>query len=845
MDADRIGTGPAMPHSRMEPSLSRLSSALAQAGLELPSGPAWDGFLADIGCALDERDAAQLECVRYQSLVAHLKEVVFQIDREGCWSFLSPAWTTLTGFTTEESLKRPFLDHMHPDDKGRYLNVLTYALETGEDTVRGEFRFLTRSGAPIWMEVYNRITAGPDGVIIGVSGTLDDITERKRSEAVLTTITSRLRALIENMQAGILVETQDREIALTNETFCAQFGIPVPAHMLSGNDAAEMFEMCLEQAQDASAADQIRAILEAGTAVSGVEWPLRNGRVLSMDFVPITVGSDFQGRFWQFHDVSERKWAEEMLTHAATDLEAKNTELAHARDQAIQLAGMKSEFLANMSHEIRTPMNGVIGMTALLLDSDLKPEQREYAETVRSSAESLLRLINDILDFSKIEAGKLLIENIPYDVENVLEDVLAVVGVKAHAKNIELVTYLSPQVPAKTQGDPGRLRQILTNLTDNAIKFTQEGAVEIRVGLQPGLDAQSPKLRVEVVDSGVGMSPEVVAKLFQPFSQGDSSTTRQYGGTGLGLAICRKLCGLMGGEIGVESQPGAGSTFWFTLELTPLSPQAELGGGNDARIAPVILCGLPAAAARSAERQLRAWGVQVHVFGRDFDGSMALDSSVVVFGPTLDDAARAFQKVVLEKASENGPRAVLLVSLYSFMERTEGGRQGFREFVTLPLRPSHLRKLVLQAPQALIAQAEVKPVAAQEILPFRLLLVEDNPVNQKVGRAMLGRLGYRCDIVDNGAESVKLALKGGYDLILMDCQMPGMDGFEATQRIREGQGAECRTPIIAMTANAMQGDRERCLDAGMDDYIPKPVTLESIQTTLKQWLHAPSSEDRP
>ncbi|HWQ10622.1 MAG TPA: PAS domain S-box protein, partial [Holophaga sp.] len=453
---------------------------LREAGQAVPSGPEWDGFLEAVGRALDDagREPAQ-ELARYQSLVAHLKEVVFQIDREGRWSLLNPAWTDVTGFPEKESLGQPFLGYMHPEDKGRYLNALTYAMETGGDTVRGEFRFATKDGGHRWVELYNRITTDRGGVVVGVSGTLNDVTERKRSEAVLATITSRLRALIENMQAGILVETQDREIALINETFCTMFEVPVPAYMLVDSSATELLEMCLERAGDpGGSAARLASILAEGVACNGIEIALKDGRVLSMDFVPIAVGTDFYGHFWQFHDITERKRAEAELKQAAEQLEWKNWELAQARDKALELSDLKSDFLANMSHEIRTPMNGIIGMTGLLLETSLTDEQRDYAETVRSSADSLLRLINDILDFSKIEAGKLTLEHIEFDFQEVLEDMLAVVGVKAHAKGVALLPFLAPDVPLKVKGDPVRFRQVLTNLVDNGIKFSTRGAVE-------------------------------------------------------------------------------------------------------------------------------------------------------------------------------------------------------------------------------------------------------------------------------------------------------------------------------------------------------------------------------
>ncbi len=826
-----------MPHPQLEAHLDRL----AEAGVSLPAGPAWDAFLAAMDQAFTQAaDGPCQDLSRYQSLVAHLKEVVFQIDREGRWSLLNPAWTAVTGFPVEESLGQSFLGTMHPEDKGRYLNALTYAMETGEDAVRGEYRFVTKGGAHRWVELYNRITTDQGGVVIGVSGTLNDITERKRSEAVLATITSRLRALIENMQAGILVETQDREIALINETFCKLFQIPVPAHLLVESSAAELLAMCLEQVQDAAEEERrLLAILEEGVIRNGIEFSLRDGRVLSMDFVPIAVGTDFYGHFWQFHDITERKRAEEELTQAAEQLEWKNWELAQARDKALELSNLKSDFLANMSHEIRTPMNGIIGMSGLLLETSLTEEQREYSETVRSSADSLLRLINDILDFSKIEAGKLALEHIEFDFLEVLEDLLAVVGVKAHAKHIELLTFLGPEVPLKVKGDPVRFRQVLTNLLDNAIKFTSQGAVEVRIHVSERT-TEGILLRVEVKDAGVGMRPEVVERLFQSFFQGDSSTTRQYGGTGLGLAICRRLAELMGGAIGVESQLGAGSTFWFTLRMDALAdPPAPIGAKPL-----VFLCGLSTDAYQVVKQQLGAWGVDARFLAPVPESLETLKScpkAVILCGLAEGPPGWRFFES-LHRAEVLGVlRSVLLVPLYGSTERTEGTRVGFKEFLTLPMRPSHLRSLVEGALPAR-SQGEARTITAVPVqarsMGWKILLVEDNPVNQRVALAVLGKLGYQADLAANGAEAVTATAARPYDLVLMDCQMPVMDGFEATRRIREAQAGARRVPILAMTANAMQGDRERCLQAGMDDYIPKPVTLDALRVALQRWLPA-------
>jgi PAS domain S-box-containing protein len=770
--------------------------------------------------------AARAEADRFRALVDHLKEAVFQIDRHGQWSFLNRAWTELTGFTVEECLGRPFLGSLHPADNPRYLNMLTYAVDTGQEAFEGEFRIPTKGGEVKWVEANQRIAYDASGVVLGVSGTLNDITERKHTEIVLRMATSRLRALIENMQAGILVETEGRKIALLNETFCWMFQVPVPAHVLVESETLDLLEACLPLLESPDSflarADEVAA---ARKPVLGEELQLKDGRILSRDFVPILVGEDYLGHLWQYHDITERRRAELKLEEAAR-------ELAVARDRALELSGLKSEFLANMSHEIRTPMNGIIGMTGLLLETPMEAEQRQYAETVRSCGESLLTLINDILDFSKIEAGKLQLEFLDFDLLTVLEDVTAVLGVKAQAKGVELGIFVDPATPLAVAGDPTRFRQILTNLMDNALKFTHEGAVEVRVRPQVQ-EAGQVLLKVEVRDSGIGMRPDVVDRLFSSFFQGDSSTTRKYGGTGLGLTISKRLTELMGGGIGVESVQGEGSTFWFTLRLKVRDHQAPLRPLSGE----ALLVGLPPAAARLILEQLRAWGLDPQTPSDGVDLAAWLRAvrrpgALLLAGPDALDAALS---------GGEGCTVALASPLYQPELREAAGRQGVKAFLTLPARPSHLRALLESGSTVtgLPARAVAAGTPAAPV-DVRVLLAEDNLINQKVALTMLRRFGIQADVAATGGEALDALVGVSYDLVLMDCQMPEMDGFEATRRIRERERGTRRLPVVAMTANAMVGDRERCLEAGMDDHIPKPVRVADLHRALARWLPAGS-----
>jgi len=779
--------------------------------------------LSDAVSGLEARLAAvQAEADRYRTLVEDLKEVIFQIDRQGQWLFLNPAWTELTAFSVAECLGRPFLDFLHPADNPRYLNMLTYAVDTGQAVFEGEFRIPTKGGEVKWVEAHQRIAYDEAGVVLGVSGTLKDITERKHTEIVLRVATSRLRALIENMQAGILVETGGRKIALLNETFCRMFQVPVPAHVLVESDTRDLLEECLPLLVDRKAfLVRIEAMAQVRKPVQGEEFELTDGRIMALDFVPIAVGEEYLGHLWQFHDITERRRAELKLEEAAL-------ELAVARDRALELSGLKSEFLANMSHEIRTPMNGIIGMTGLLLDTPLSVEQHQYAETVRSCGEALLTLINDILDFSKIEAGKLLFENLDFNLLSVIEDVQAVLGVKAQAKGVELGVFVDPATPLAVVGDPTRLRQVLTNLMDNALKFTHEGSVEVRVRPE-ATEAGQTLLRMEIRDTGIGMKPEVVDRLFTSFFQGDKSTTRKYGGTGLGLTICKRLAELMGGDIGVSSVPGEGSTFWFTLRLGVRGAPLPL----PSRPAAVLLAGLPPAAGRLIREQLEAWDLHPKVAPPEMDLAVWLrevggPDALILVGPEALPAALA----------AGGEAAIVFTSpLYRPELREAAARQGVQAFLTLPARPSQLRDLLSPAAPVLGQSSATAPSFAETVpAQVRVLLAEDNLVNQKVALIMLKKLGLEADVVATGIEALDALLGVSYDLVLMDCQMPEMDGFEATQRIRERERGQRRLPVVAMTANAMVGDREKCIEAGMDDHIPKPVRMEVLHQTLSRWL---------
>lgn len=528
-------------------------------------------------------------------------------------------------------------------------------------------------------------------------------------------------------------------------------------------------------------------------------------------------------------------------------------DLGVARDDAREASRLKSEFLANMSHEIRTPLNGVLGMTGLLLASPIDNEEREYAEMAQRSGESLLGIINDILDFSKIEAGRLELESVDFELRDVVESAVNMFGEQAAAKGIELTASIARDVPRVVSGDPTRLRQVLVNLVGNAMKFTQKGEINVSA-TSMGNIGENLMAKFEVTDTGPGITPEDYERLFESFTQADSSTTRQHGGTGLGLAISKQLVILMEGKIGVDSAVGKGSTFWFTLPLTSRPddalpnelPRHSLAGSH------VLVVDDNATNCAVLEGQLSLWGAIGTI---ENNGADALNA--------LREAARREQPFVvalidhqmpgmngIELASEirndpeiSGTHLVLLTSSQEYGSLRASREIGVNAYLTKPVRSSALYRCINTMIGSAIAASpsttSYSETSKDSSALGTILIAEDNLVNQKVAKGMLTRMGFDVDLAANGSEAVEATTARSYDIILMEVQMPGMDGCEATRIIRESEKGMKRTPIIAMTAGVMKGDRERCLDAGMDDFVSKPVDWSSISDVFAQWIHAP------
>jgi len=762
--------------------------------------------------------------------------------------YYSPGLWTMLGYKPGSISATPeaWTALIHPEDLPGYRAAIEEQLAGSTTFVEPEYRVRTATGEWRWLHFRAKtVTRTASGTPARIIGTLQDITPRKEAEQALRLSQAATRKL------SLVASSTDNIVIIASASGTVEW-------------VNESFERTLEyQLADVLGKNPADFMVGPDTnprTLRRIQAALARGEGLTTDVVNYSKS----GRKFHLHlevqparnDAGELENFIAVLADITSRVETEHT-LRRAKSEADAASRAKSEFLASMSHEIRTPMNGVIGMTSLLLDTKLDHEQRDYVSTIRTSGEALLTIINDILDFSKIESGKMELERLPFELSVCIEDALDLLSVSAAAKRLELAYHIEDDVPSWIQGDLTRLRQVLVNLVNNAIKFTPAGSIAVtaRRVPSPGVSAAIPDaltLEFSVADTGIGIPPDRMHRLFRPFSQVDSSTTRRFGGTGLGLAICHRLCTLMGGDIKVSSTVGSGSTFTFTIftEAIPVPPgwgltemPARLNYG------PVLCLDDHPVTRRRIQTFLQSWGARPNCVGSYAAASDALAEEIAPVAVILDhdfisrEEARSLRTALVQ----SDVPILLMISAGQSSELLEPftGRPATAT-TTKPLRTPSLvrgiRSLFGAMPESIspFTSHVAERLLAHDI-PLDILLAEDNPVNQKVALRFLERLGYRADAVGNGLETLNALEARRYHLVLMDLQMPEMDGLEASRQIRSRLPADRQPKIIALTANALRGDRELCLDAGMDDYITKPVKLQEIADAIRR-LFGPSSE---
>jgi PAS domain S-box-containing protein len=776
---------------------------------------------------------------------------VWHLDLRSNMMSLSPGAAFLSGFErTPIEIARPELsDKIHPEDRDVPIDATRRAIEA-RDVYKADFRMLRPDGGLRWVRSEGRVDRNEQGDATRMTGAIIDLTREREFDAELRTAAERMSLAEETAGFGVW------EVDLLLQTVTISEGL----RRLNGLPETGSNTFTL-QAFNRAADDRehIEAVMAAGDQafLSGqpfdIEVRLRrpDGEVR---------WQRIQGRP---HYKNGQPWR---LVGATLDITKEiemRASLEAARENAEAAARAKSDFLANMSHEIRTPMNGVMGMTGLLLETELTAEQRDYAETVRNSSDALLTIINDILDFSKIEAGKLLIDRAPFDLRRVVEEVAELLAQQADAKGIDLVVHYTTGAPAWFEGDADRLRQVLMNLVGNAVKFTSRGHVLVSVSVTPNRVAP-PLVQVAVSDTGIGIPEGKLEGLFEKFTQADTSTTRRYGGTGLGLTISKSLVQLMGGRIDAVSREGEGSTFTVLVPL-PLGPRIEERPAalDVLRGRSTLIVDDTDVNRRVLHEQVSAWGLRAEAFGspagalealraaadagRPYDIVIADDKMPGLDGAELAAAVRADERL-------RGLAFVMLTSVGHARE-VEGARRS--QVDACVVKPVRYERLVQALGTAWARRhaggarttAEVQRPSGASIGEFveagaRVLVVEDNPVNQKVALRQLALLGVQADVAANGLEALTMTADAAYDLVLMDCQMPDLNGYEATAAIRRADGPNQSVPIVAMTADVVTADRQRSLDAGMSDYLSKPIELDDLARVLRTWLRPVARNDR-
>jgi len=828
-----------------------------------------EGVLRDITDRVRAQQAVAEAEERSRLLLQSAGDGIFGVDRDGFVTFMNAAAEEMLGWTAAELHgidMHEAIHYAHAD--GTVYDIAEcpqHAAYTQGLESRVDDEVHWRKDGSCFPVEYIARPIRKDGVVAGAIITFRDISERKAAEEAVREGRERLDFVLTSAGVGIWEYDLVRERSRWDATVAALYGMAPGA----GEGSLRAFDDAIDPGELAAVDAAIEGALRTDTPYEAdlhvlrpdgsVAYLAERGRV-QRDASGRPVG--LSGVTW---DITERKKAEEAVRKAKEQTDAANHDLEVAITRANQLAveaeaanTAKSEFLANMSHEIRTPMNGVIGMTSLLLDTDLDSEQRDYARTVQDSAEALLVIINDILDFSKIEAGRLEMETLDFDLRTTIEDTCDLPALQAQSKGLELTALVEADVPSALRGDPGRLRQVVTNLLSNAVRFTERGEIAVTVCLVEETDATA-KLRFAVRDTGIGISPGKADALFEAFTQADASTTRRFGGTGLGLTISKRLVALMGGAIGVESEPGKGSTFWFTASFARQDPDAvralEEAGLSDVRGMRILAVDDNATNRKVIAGMLESWEcrhMEVEGAAAALEVMRAAHSEGDPFAvAVLDMMMPEMDGEALGRAIKADPDIddVRLVMMTSMGSRGDAGRLervGFDAYLTKPVKQSQLFDCLMvvinrgAASESASASRIVTrhSLADREKRRVRILLAEDNPINQKVAIKTLQRMGYGVEAVADGQAALDALSARRYDLVLMDVQMPVIDGMMATRRIRDAgsQVLDHDVPVVALTAHAMADDRAACLAAGMDDYLSKPIRPDKLAEVIALWV---------